>query len=85
MLVSIKILSKLFNAEFKEIKLHCGHLLKKKLYFKYLDGLGREKVINIILNKILIDTQIIASKGRKKNGKMVGKNLLQNIKKQKKN
>lgn len=42
MFVSIKILSKLFNAEFKEIKLHCGHLLKKNYILNIKDWEKKE-------------------------------------------
>jgi len=66
MLVSAKNLSKLFNADYKEIKLHCDHLLKKKLYFKYLRGFEKEKVVIDIIQRIFHDNKVVASKGRKK-------------------
>jgi hypothetical protein len=66
MLVSAKNLSKLFNADYKEIKLHCDHLLKKKLYFKYLRGFKKEKVVIDIIKRIFHDNKVVASKGRKK-------------------
>jgi hypothetical protein len=66
MLVSAKNLSKLFNTDYKEIKLHCDHLLKKKLYFKYLRGFEKEKVVIDIIKRIFHDNKVVASKGRKK-------------------
>ena len=66
MLVSAKNLSKLFNTDYEEIKLHCDHLLKKKLYFKYLRGFEKEKVVIDIIKRIFHDNKIVASKGRKK-------------------
>ena len=66
MLVSAKNLSKLFNTDYEEIKLHCDHLLKKKLYFKYLRGFEKEKVVIDIIKRIFHDNKVVASKGRKK-------------------
>ena len=66
MFINSSILSKIFKTNKKEIEAFCKHQLKKKIKFKYLKGLEREKVIIKILERIKLDTQIIASQGRTK-------------------
>jgi len=64
--INNKILSILFKTNTKEINKYCSHLLKNKLIFNHLPIKERDAIIIKILNKIKQDSQIIASKGRKK-------------------
>jgi len=64
--INNKILSTLFKTNKKEINKYCGHLLKKKIKFYDLSIKERDLVIIKMLDRIKHDSQIIASRGRKK-------------------
>jgi hypothetical protein len=66
MIISPNILSKLFKTNLAEIKKFCSNQLKKKILFRYLTQNEKNLVIIKIINRIIEDKQIIASKGRKK-------------------
>jgi len=65
MIVSPYILSQLFKTNLAEIKKFCSKQLKKKIQFRYLTQKEKDLVVIKIINKIVEDKQIIASKGRK--------------------
>ena len=65
MIISPYILSKLFKTNLMEIKKFCHRQLKNKIHFKYLRQKEKNLVVIKIINKIIEDKQIIASKGRK--------------------
>lgn len=64
--IDSKILSKLFNTNKNEIEKFCNVLNFKKIRYYDLTREERDSVIIKILNRIKYDSQIIASKGRKK-------------------
>ena len=66
MIVSPYILSKLFKTNLIEIKKFCFKQLKNKIKFKYLSQKEKDLIVIKVINKIIEDKQIIASKGRKK-------------------
>jgi SAM-dependent methyltransferase len=65
MIVSPYILSKLFKTNLIEIKKFCFKQLKNKIKFRYLSQKEKNLVVIKVINKIIHDKQIIASKGRK--------------------
>jgi hypothetical protein len=65
MIVSPYILSKLFKANLIEIKKFCSKQLKNKIKFRYLSQKEKDLIVIKVINKIIDDKQIIASKGRK--------------------
>lgn len=65
MIVSPYILSKLFKANLAEIKKFCSKQLKNKIQYRYLTQNEKDLVVIKVINKIIDDKQIIASKGRK--------------------
>jgi hypothetical protein len=65
MIVTAYTLSQLFKTSLVEIKKFCSKQLKKKIRFRYLVQNEKDLVVIKIVNKILEDRQIIASKGRK--------------------
>jgi len=73
--IDTKLLSKLFNTNKNEINKFCNKLYKNKIRYYELPREERDSIIIKILNKIKNDSQIIASKGRKKNGMMAGKKI----------
>lgn len=66
MIINSTLLSKLFNTSKKEVDNYCANYLKENLYFKYLNSKEIEFVAIHIIKKIATDSQIIASKERKK-------------------
>ena len=65
MIVTPYIVSKLFKANLVEIKKFCSKQLKNKIQYRYLTQNEKDLVVIKIINKIIEDKQIIASKGRK--------------------
>lgn len=64
--IDTKLLSKLFNTNKNEINKFCNKLYKNKIRYYELPREERDSIIIKILNRIKQDSQIIASKGRKK-------------------
>tara|TARA_A100001015_G_scaffold2039_1_gene2777 strand:- start:11253 stop:12215 length:963 start_codon:yes stop_codon:yes gene_type:complete len=64
--IDTKLLSKLFNTNRNEINKFCNKLYKNKIRYYELSREERDSIIIKILNRIKQDSQIIASKGRKK-------------------
>ena len=65
MIITPSILSQLFDTNLVEIKKFCSKQLKKKIKFRYLKRNERDLVVIKVVNKIIVDKQIIGSKGRK--------------------
>jgi hypothetical protein len=65
MIITPSILSQLFDTNLVEIKKFCSKQLKKKIKFRYLKKNERDSVVIKVVNKIIVDEQIIGSKGRK--------------------
>ena len=64
--INSKLLSKLFDTNKNEIDKFCNILFYKRIRYYDLTREERDSVIIKILNRIKHDSQIIASKGRKK-------------------
>ena len=64
--INSKLLSKLFHTNKNEIDKFCNSLFYKRIRYYDLTREERDSVIIKILNRIKHDSQIIASKGRKK-------------------
>ena len=65
MIISPRILSKLFRTDLTEIKKFCSKQLKNKIKFRYLSQKEKDLIVIKVINKIIEDKQIIGSKGRK--------------------
>lgn len=76
-----KILAKLFKTNAKEIDKYCGEKLKSTIRFEYLSSKEVETTTIQIINKILSDRQIIASKGRRSKWSIGWNESLNNFKK----
>jgi hypothetical protein len=63
--INISILAKLFKTSVFEINKYCSKNLIKKIIFMYLNNKEKNDLTIEIINKILTDKQIIASRGRK--------------------
>ena len=66
MIITPYILSKLFKTTSVEVKKFCSKQLKNKIKFRYLSQKEKNLVVIKVIDKIIEDTQIIASKDRKK-------------------
>jgi hypothetical protein len=66
MIINSALLSKLFDTSKKEVDNYCANYLKENLYFKYLNSKEIESAVIHIIKKITSDSQLIASKERKK-------------------
>ena len=66
MILSQKLLAKLFHSNVREISNFCKKLLNRKIQYKFLKGSERDSIVIKILQKIFEDNQIINDPKRKK-------------------